>query len=348
MFRKNIISMSAYKPPIEGRSAGDYLLLDFNERVTPVNERVEKALHDFIDSKKLQKYPEYGDFLKTLAKYVKVPTEQLMITNGSDQGIEIVFKAVCEPGDKVIAPAPSFAMFFQAAGVEGARLVSPSYTFDGGYPVKEVLAEIDNKTKLITICTPNNPTGTLVEVEDILKIAKAAPNAAVLVDECYFEYSNVTVKDYLSQYKNIFITRTFSKTWGLSALRLGYLISDPSNIEQLLKIRGPYDMNLLSVVAARAALEDPSYMQDYVKEVMEESKPMLEEYLNGKGIRFWPSSANFLLLEVKDQAKVVDGLKERGILVRPRSGPNIDGTVRINLAPVSETKRLIKALEEVL
>lgn len=340
--------MSAYKPPIEGRSVRDYLLLDFNERVAPVSAGVKQALHDFIDSDRLQKYPEYGDFLNTLASYVGVSEDQLMITNGSDQGIDLVFRAVAEPGAQAIIPAPSFAMFFQCAGLEEMEVVSPSYTMAGGYPVQEVLSAITTRTNLIVICTPNNPTGTTLSQEEILQIARSAPQAAILVDECYFEYSGITVKDFVDQEDNVFITRTFSKTWGLSSLRLGYLISAAKNIEQLLKIRGPYDMNLLSIVAARAALMQPEYVRSYVKEVMEVSKPMLENYLRAKGISFWPSSANFLLLQVKNPKQVVDQLEKEGILVRPRSGPNIENTVRITLGPASDMKRVLKILDRVL
>lgn len=348
MFRKNILKMSAYKPPIEGRSVEDYLLLDFNERVAPVAAHVKQALHNFIDSDKLQKYPEYGDFLKVLAEYVKVPEDQLMITNGSDQGIDLIFRAVAEPGAQAIIPAPSFAMFFQCAGLEDMEVISPFYTLSGGYPIKEVLSAVSAKTNLIVICTPNNPTGTTLSQSEILEIAKKAPQAAILVDECYFEYSGISVKDFVAEQENIFITRTFSKTWGLSSLRLGYLISAAKNIEQLLKIRGPYDMNLLSIVAARAALEQPEYVKSYVKEVMQESKPMLENYLRNKSITFWPSSANFLLLQVEDPLKVVEELKKEEILVRPRSGPNIENTVRITLGLKNDMRRLIQVLDRVL
>lgn len=348
MFRKNILKMSAYKPPIEGRSAQDYLLLDFNERVAPVSAHVKQALHDFIDSERLQKYPEYSDFLKVLAAYVEVPEEQLMITNGSDQGIDLIFRAVAEPGAQAIIPAPSFAMFFQCAGLEDMEVISPSYTLKGGYPIREVLSAANAKTNLIVICTPNNPTGTTLSQEEVLEIASSVPQAAILVDECYFEYCGISVKDFVAAHKNIFITRTFSKTWGLSSLRLGYLISAAKNIEQLLKIRGPYDMNLLSVVAARAALEKPDYVQSYVKEVMQESKPMLESYLRNKGIAFWPSSANFLLMRVDDPLTVVEQLKKEGILVRPRSGPNIENTVRITIGLKDDMRRLIQVLDRVL
>ena len=323
-------------------------MLDFNERTTPVSPQIIEALQNYLANNRLQAYPEYGDFLKELSTYTAVAENELMITNGSDQGIELVFRAVTSPGDEAIVPLPTFAMFEQAAAASELKVISPSYTADFKYPTKEVLAAINDKTRVITICTPNNPTGTLTSVEEILEIAKAAPQAAVLVDECYFEYSNTTVKDYINEYQNIFITRTFSKTWGLSALRLGYLISSAENIENLLKIRGPYDMNTPSIVAARAALKDPSYMKDYVKEVLEVSLPLFLSFLDKKAIRYWPTAANYVLLYPKDPEKLVRSLEEKDILVRPRSGPGIDNTVRITLGTKEQTERLIDILEDIL
>ena len=348
MIRKAIREMSHYKPPLEGRSQSGFLLLDFNERTTPVSPKIKQALVDYLNQDRLHLYPEYGDFLCELSDYIGTDQGQVMITNGSDQGIDIIYRTVSEPGDEAIVPAPTFAMLVHSAEVNGLRLFRPAYTDDYQYPLNEVLSLITEKTKVIVVCNPNSPTGTLLEPENIVRLAKAAPHAAILVDECYYEYSQTTVRDYINACSNIFITRTFSKTWGLASLRLGYIISCAENIENLLKVRGPYDMNKLAIVAASAALDDSSFMDAYVKEVIDVSRPMLSAFLEKRGIRFWPSKSNFILLYPPNAEQMVKGLREQGILVRPQRGPKIEGTVRITIGTSEDTRRLIAALDSLL
>jgi histidinol-phosphate aminotransferase len=346
LFRPHLYRMSAYQPPLEGRSAKKHLLLDFNERTLPVDPAIEKALIKYIRGGSLQKYPSYGDIAARIANYAKVPESNLMITNGSDQGIDLVIRAVCTEGDEAIIPAPSFAIYRQFAEVENATIVEPLYTQEGGYPVSDVISLSSSKTRLIVISNPNNPSGTGVERKDIERILKAAPQAAVLVDECYYEYFGKTVVDLCDTYPNLVVTRTFSKTWGLSSLRLGFLVSNSENIEQLLKIRGPYDVNQLAVVAVEAALENPEYTKNYVKEVMKKSKPALEKWLRGRKIDCWPSDANFLWTFPPQAPELAEFLESKNILVRPKKDVMGRMGLRINLGSLEQTEVLIKTLNE--
>ena len=348
MIRKTVLEMSVYKPPLEGRSAENYLLLDFNERTVPVSHSVKQALIDYINTDRLQQYPEYGNVAEEVAAYAGVRPENLMLTNGSDQGIDIIYRLVAEPEDEAIVPAPTFPMLSHSARLCGMKVLEPVYTMETGYPLQEVLRLISPKTKVIVVCNPNSPTGTLLQPENVAKIAAAAPHAAILVDECYYEYSRTTVKDRITELPNLFITRTFSKTFGIPSLRLGYLMSSAENINNLLKVRGPYDINRMAIIAISAALKNPRYMEDYVNEVVRESMPALLEFLARKGIRYWPTVSNFVLFYPPDDAALTRGLQERKILVRPRSGPGIEGTVRINVGTLAQTEELIAALEDLL
>ncbi len=348
MIREAIKQMSAYKPPIEGRSGKGCLLLDFNERTLPVSAKVKQALIDYINGDRLQQYPEYGDFVSRLAAYVGVDETELLITNGSDQGIELVYRLTTEPGDEAIVPVPTFAMLTHSAAVSGLKILQPEYTDDFRYPLTEVLALVSPQTRIITVCNPNNPTGTLLPAADVLRLAASAPHATILVDECYFEYTRETVKDSIKRYPNLFITRTFSKTFGLPALRIGYVLSASANIEELLKVRGPYDVNRLAVIAAQEAIENPAYMEEYVREVLDVSMPMMLDLLRRKNIRFWPTNANFVLFYPPDATRLTCELEKGGILVRPRSGPKIENSVRINVGSQEQTKRAISILEEIL
>jgi histidinol-phosphate aminotransferase len=346
IFKSHITAMSAYKPPLDGRDAHQHLLLDFNERTLPVTQAVEDALVDYIRSGRLQMYPSYGDVVAQIASYAGVPVEQVMITNGSDQGIELIIRASCREGDEAIIPGPGFAFYAQCAKVENLTIIEPKYRFNQGFPFDDVIAAISERTRVICLASPNNPCGTPISREQIFAIAKAAPHAAILVDECYYEYVKTSVADAVEQYPNIVITRTFSKTWGIPSLRLGYIISQPQNILALLNVRGPYDVNQLAVVAIKAALKNPEATLAYVEEVMQQSKPALEVYLRAKGVKFWPSATNYLWTFPANPKEITDGLQQAGILVRPRV--DADGVlgVRITIGTLAQTQRLIQVLEK--
>lgn len=339
--------MSHYKPPLEGRGFQNFLLLDFNERTTPASPKVKEALKKFIESDRLQVYPEYGDLEAKIAEYAGVQPRQSMATNGGDQGIDIICRGFLNEGDKVIIPFPAFAMHYQSAGIQGAEILEPRYGGNGEFPLEEVLHLLnDEKIKLVILCNPNNPLGSVISISDVEKILEKAKEKgmAVLHDEAYFEFSGITAKDSVAKYDNLYIIRTFAKAFGLVASRAGYVISQEQNIQELLKIRGPYDVNMFAKVAILAALSDIDYMQAYIKEVMEVSKPKLEQFLKEKGIFFYPSQANYLLLVLENPKEIMEKLKSRGILVRPKPASDGKDAVRVSIGTLQDTERLIKGL----
>lgn len=347
IFKSHIDSIGAYKPPLDGRNPNEHLLLDFNERVLPIAEAVQQALIDYIRSGRLQMYPAYGDIVDVIAAYAAVEPDQVMITNGSDQGIDLIIRSACREGDRAIIPSPSFAMYTQCAKIENLDIVQPHYRRDTGFPVEEVIAAVNDRTRVICIANPNNPSGTVVSREDIIRIAEAAPEAAILVDECYYEYFRESVSDLVNDLPNLVITRTFSKTWGIPSLRLGYVISQNTNILALLNVRGPYDINQLAIVAIRAALANPSYTESYVTEVMQEAKPLFESFLRQREIDFWPSGANYLWTFPANPQEVNDALLAEHILVRPKA--DLDGRIglRVTIGTVEQIRRVIAIFDRV-
>ena len=348
IFKSHITQMGAYKPPLEGRDNHQHLLLDFNERTLPVSPAVKKALIDFINDDQLQVYPAYGDITQKIADYCGVKPDQVMTTNGSDQGIDLIIRSTCREGDEAIIPSPTFAMYHQCANIENLNIIEPAYSRENGFPKQAVMDAITDKTRLIVLANPNNPCGTPIARDDILDIAKAAPEAAILVDECYFEYTRQTVCDVVEQFPNLLVTRTFSKTWGLPSVRLGYIISGKDNINTLLNVRGPYDVNQLAVVAIDAALANPEYTQEYVKEVLEVSKPMLEEFLDNKNIEYWSSVANYVWVFFDSPSLVEQTLKKANILVRPKMDNNSRLGLRISLGNKQQTVHLTDTLASII
>jgi histidinol-phosphate aminotransferase len=347
IIKPHILAMSAYKPPLEGRNPKSYTLLDFNERTIPVSQPIVDALQAFIGDGRLQQYPAYGDIVERLASYARVNTNQVMITNGSDQGIDLIFRAVAKVNAEAIIPVPSFAMYQQCANVEAMHIVEPQYTKEQGYPLREVLAAITPNTAIIVISNPNNPCGTLVTNDVVEQIAKAAPQAAILVDECYYEYSGQSSAELIDKLNcsNIFITRTFSKTWGIPSLRFGYILANTGYIDALCNIRGPYDINQLAIVAANAALDNPEYTEQYVEEVMHLAKPQFEAWLAKNNIGYWPSQANYVWAFFDDASAMNDYLKQNNILVRAKVLKGTTG-LRITMGTVAQTDNLIDVCEQ--
>ena len=349
IFRGPIKDMQPYSPPLEGRTKEGYLLLDFNERTIPPHPLVREAIGQYIGRGEYQKYPEYGDLDDVIAGYIGVKPSEVIPTNGSDQAIDIVYRAFVEKGDDVIVPAPTFAMLEQSAHIQGSNIVAPRYKGENlDFPFGEVMDKIRPGVKLVIICNPNNPTGTTLskdKSEAIIKKAKAA-DAAVLVDEAYSEFApELTVVDLIAKYDNFLVTRSFSKVMGTAGLRTGCAVSQEKNIKELRKIRGPYDVNM-AAAAAMKALRNPEVVADikaYISEVMDVSKPILEQFYRENGVKFYPSGAGFHLLEDNGLSEF---MKSRNILIRLRSDPK--GTVRVSIGTREDTRKYTEAFQEYL
>lgn len=339
--------MKPYNPPLEGRAGLGYLLLDFNERTEPYDKNINKYLKKYLDKNQLNIYPAYQNITQKIAKYAGVKKDNILITNGSGQAIEIIFKSFTKENDLVIIPSPSFARFYQNANISNNIIITPQYNKDDlSFPLKEVLKSFSNKIKLIIICNPNNPTGTSLSLTEIEQILKKAKNSLVYIDEAYFEFAGITTVPLLKKYSNLVISRTFSKAFGLASLRIGYIIANKKLIKEMQKVRGPYDINTLGIKAVEYVLKNLTGLNNYVSETMTKSKPMLENYLKQKNIKYYNSNANFILIKPTNPKKVFNHLKTNNILTRPRTGSNIDGTIRITLGTLTQTKKLIKLLDK--
>ena len=345
--RDAILKLGSYNPPLEGRNPNKYLLLDFNESPVPPPSHVIDTLVEFIQDNRLQAYPSYGDFLEQLAAYAKVPVNQLILTNGSDQAIDIILRALLNESEEMILAKPGFAIFFQVAGTLGANVISPKFRSDMSFPYEEIFNAVTPRTRLIVVINPNNPTGTLVSAEQIQNLLKSFPDIGILVDEAYFEFSQQTCSNLLEDHKNLIITRTFSKAFALPSLRLGYAIAHKSFIEHLYKIRGPYDINMIALEAARAQLAHPQPWQRIIREIMCEAKPVLESFFEAQGIAYFKGTANFMLVAPKNVEAAIDYLKAHNILVRPMRPP-IAHTFRMSIGTLSQTRQFIDTFTDFL
>jgi histidinol-phosphate aminotransferase len=339
--------MKTYSPPLEGRDPHELLLLDFNESVQPPPAVVGIAIRRFIEEGRLQVYPHYRDFEAKLARFHGLAPEQLIITNGSDQGIDIVLRALLDAGDTMVFPVPSFAMFPQVAGTLGVRLVSPAYRADMSYPLEAVREALTPEVRVLVVVNPNNPTGSMIAPAALEALLTDFPDLAVIVDEAYSEFSRVTVMPWIERFDNLAVLRTFSKAYAIPSLRLGFVAAQADFIRELLKVRGPYDVNMLAVAAADAQLDHPEYWREYVHEVMDIAKPRVEAFLREQNETFYPGAANFLLMRPKDCTGAVAWLRERGILVRPQKGL-ASGCFRVSIGPLPAMERFMAVYAEYL
>jgi histidinol-phosphate aminotransferase len=240
-------------------------------------------------------------------------------------------------------------MLYQCARVIGNKIICPLYRKnDLSFPLKEILNLIDGQVKLVVVCNPNNPTGTAVSIADIEKIAQKSNNAIVYVDEAYFEFSKNTAIPLIQKHSNIIITRTFSKAFGLASLRIGYVIATTEYITELLKVRGPYDVNMPAYYAACAVLEDRQNMEHYSNEVMKKAKPLVEKFFSENNVPFYLSNANFILFQPDNPEKVMKALIRAGVLVRPQNKQNIENTLRVTIGTTEQMKKFIEIYKSVV
>jgi len=343
--RSAVLKMAPYSPPTAGRA--DKLRLDFNENTVGCSPRVLEHLRERLGAGQLSVYPEYGEAKRELGAFFGVSPEEFVFTNGTDEAIQVVVNTYVDDGDEVLLLKPSYAMYRFYAEVAGASIREIEYRQpDLAFPLEELLDAITPATRAVLIANPNNPTGSATAIDGIARILDRAQNAAVLLDEAYFEFYGVTALPLLARFPNLFVSRTFSKVYGLAGMRCGCLFSDAGNVAYLHKAQSPYSVNAVAVMAARAAIQDPGYIKAYVAEALE-ARAMMREGLERLGIGCYPSEGNFLLMRIGPRAKEICGvLRERGILVRDRSY-EIAGTVRVTAGTREQAARFLAAMREI-
>ncbi len=343
--RQAVLEMAPYSPPTAGRAGK--LRLDFNENTTGCSPRVIEFLRERLSAADLAVYPEYGEARPELAAFFGVRPEELLLTNGTDEAIQVVINTYVDDGDEALLLKPSYAMYRFYAEVAAARIREVPYRAETlEFPLEELLAAIGPGTRAVLIANPNNPTGTGVSLAGVEATLSQAPGAAVMIDEAYFEFCGVTALPLLARYPNLFVSRTFSKVYGMAAMRLGCLFSQGPNVAYLHKAQSPYSVNALAALAARAAIRDRDYVARYVEEALA-ARALLCRELDRLKVPYYPSQANFVLARFGERAIAIrDRLRAAGVLVRDRSY-ELAGCVRITVGTREQMHRMVALLEEV-
>ena len=334
LVRKNILELNPYSSARNEFSGSASVFLDANENPfnTPLN-----------------RYPDPGqkELKQAIARLRGQAVENLFLGNGSDEGIDLLFRVLCEPGkDNVITVDPTYGMYAVCAKINDVERRSVMLTEDFSLNASAVLEAVDQNTKMIFLCSPNNPTANSLEMEAILKIIDSV-NCMVVVDEAYIDFSSSKgVLSLLSEKKNLVVLQTLSKAWGLAGIRLGMLFAHSDLVRFLSAVKYPYNINALTLKEALAALREPKRAELWVSTILEEREGMVSDLVSMDIIlEVKPSDANFLLVRVEDPGALYTFLMKQGIIIRDRSSvPLCEGCLRITVGSAEENRSLIDTL----
>ncbi len=362
--RKIVEEMDSYVP---GRSqdeiASDFNLkkediikLGSNENPWGPSPKAMKAIENEIKS--INRYPEsqLHELVAEIAKYSQVKDSQVIIGgDGADEIIDVLAKTFIDDGDEFIVPLPSYMYYEYLLKQYGAKPVYARWDLEKNeLDVDSIYESITEKTKMIFLCSPNNPTGTLIDKKILAEIASKNPEILIVIDEAYFEYSEVTNKDLIDEYNNIFIIRTMSKVLGLAGMRIGYGLACEEIIEYMHRIKPVFSLTRLSFVAALNTFKDTEYIRDSIEKGIESRQYLYDEISKIEGLNVFPSKSNFMLIGIKDTgftaAELALELMKKGIIVRDcTSFKGLDEYwIRISICTLEEDKKFIEILKEVL
>ena len=337
LLRKNILQMNPYSS-----ARDEYKDLETDMVFLDANENPFKSA--------VNRYPDpQQSVLKTLISNQKnVPTNQILFGNGSDEVLDLIFRAFCEPNqDSVLSLPPTYGMYNVLANLNAIQNIQVPLSSNFEIEVDTILANVKTNTKLLFICSPNNPSGNTVDSTAIEQLLNAF-SGLVVIDEAYIDFTDKTSwTKRLNSYPNLIVTQTLSKAYGLAGIRLGICFASQEIIAVLNKIKPPYNINTLTQDTAINALENMSKVVEQIKTILQERNQLakaLETYSFVKKI--YPSEANFILIKVDDANKRYDELIKNGIVVRNRSSQlHCENCLRISVGTPSENTQLLTKLK---
>jgi len=355
---EHILGIAPYEPgkPIEEleREFGitDAIKLASNENPLSPSERVLKAIADALPH--LNRYPDgSGYYLRqALARRHGVSPDHLVLGNGSNDLIELLVRAFLRAGEEAVIPHPSFVvypMIVQAVGGIRVVVTLKDYRVD----LEAMARAITPMTKMVFIANPNNPTATIVTADEVEHFMARVPDKVIVVfDEAYVEFAQgpdfPATLDYLRHGRRVVVLRTFSKAASLAGLRVGYAVADPHCVSLLNRIRQPFNVNSVAQMAALAALEDESHVLECLR-MIEAGRHYLFDEFSAMGLKYAPSRANFILVDVgKSATNVFQWLLKEGVIVRPMTSFGMENALRVTIGTPQENRRFVKALKKVL
>lgn len=301
----------------------------------------------FLRDLEINRYPDGGACLlrEELGEYLEILAANIVAGNGSSEMIDLVMKAFLEMGDTVVSISPSFSMYRVFAKIYSVNLASVQTRADFSVDADSVIERIKaSRPKAVFLCNPNNPTGYLMEKEEVIAILEST-NGILVVDEAYMEFAKGSLVQDVTKYGNLIVLRTMSKAFGLAGLRLGCLAASEEIVEVINRVRPPYNLNVVTQHLGVKALREKEKMLSYVEEVKTE-REYLFDGLKQLGLRVYPSSANFLFFQCP-VANLSQELQTKGVLIRDFSG-ELKSHYRISVGSRDENRKFLSSMEEIV
>ncbi len=342
LVRPNIKNLKPYRSARDDFEEG--LLLDANENSlgSPVRNQLE--LHRYPT-------PTHDALRKKIAEWRQVDYENIFLGVGSDEAVDLVMRIFCEPGeDSIITTPPTYGMYKVNADINNVKVKEVLLSESFQLQPEKILHEADEHTKLLFLCSPNNPTANELKRTDLLKLVSQFPGI-VVVDEAYIDFSpQESMAGLVQQYPNLVVLQTFSKAFGLAGIRLGIAIANPEIIGYLLKVKAPYNVNKLTAKTALDAFDNMELMKFNIQKIKEEKEYVVEQLEHAEQVeKVYPSDANFILFRIQNAEEIYRKLADRGVIVRYRGNePLCENCLRVSIGMPDENVRFLKTLKEVL
>lgn len=343
---KRLIGLEGYKVEVGVQG----IALDKNEIPWNLSSKVEEAIFKRLRTMEFNRYPDSNctELKAAISGYTGVDATGIAVGNGSDELISVVLQTFINPGDTVAVHNPSFAVYKIDGTVCGARVWEYDLDSNFGMKLEEFISCLQReKPKLVFVCNPNNPTGSRLELPDIEQILKKT-DGIVVVDEAYFEFSGLTAAGLLSDYENLIILRTFSKAFGLAALRVGYMLASPSIISFVERVRATYNVNAFAQTVAVEVLKNIDSVTERIEIIKSERERLATKLNKLEGLHCFDSWSNFLLMRSAYADEIYRKLQEAGVYIRGFSNPMLKDCIRVTIGSSVENDRFYEVVKEVL
>lgn len=301
-----------------GLKNNDLIRLDANENIFLPKKVMSQFLREIVDEIDVRTYPrcEEKQLVEALSEYLNLPTNYIVIGNGSDQLIESIVKVFVKDTEKTISILPTFVMYKKITRNQGCGYVEVPLNKDFSLNVNVLLSKVDKNSILCFLCSPNNPTGNQFDRREIIRVLEGF-DGFVVVDEAYVDFASYSVVDLINEFDNLIILRTFSKAFGLAGLRIGYSLANPTLSKPLKGMQLPFNVNKISILLAKKVIEQRDIFEAIVQKVKNERTQLFNKISQISGVATFNSDANFLFFKTEeDSNKVYYGLQKRGVLIR--------------------------------
>ncbi len=339
--RDNIRNLKPYRSARDDFDRG--VLLDANENSMGA---------PYEDELELNRYPmPYQDELREkIAAFRSVHKENVFVGVGSDEAIDLLFRIFCVPGkDRVIVNPPTYGMYEVSANINDVQVDEVLLTEGFQLQPEKILDAVQPETKIIFICSPNNPTANSMNISDVVKVLEGF-DGIVVVDEAYIDFSRQgSLVNNIDDFPNLVVLQTMSKSFGLAGIRLGIALANPEVISYMMKVKAPYNVNKLTSRKAIQAFSNLDHVAENIKSILQERQRVIDKLITYESVEYvYPTDANFILFKIRSATDVYEKMAEEGVIIRYRGNePHCENCLRLTIGTQAENERFFEALENI-